>query len=529
MIRKKYVLSTVCFLATTIQTPCFSSSTSEIARAVAVGQGKVAQVFDGKKGQIIIFEESHNSRVGQIEIARMLVRLYKHHGLRAVGLEGAFPSDGQLRPRWTERLDSKSRLRVAARLLGEGEISSAEFIATTFPDIMVKGIDDPVRYKVEIGSDSAGAGTMYLVRIAEQSLKPEQIANVNKLVEGKKIDQAIKLIIGSDPWTKKKHAQMSRQCPNVVSSEDMLRHLSDVESEAKSRNIAIDAKAAGGMRELKQFFRAASERNGPMVRETVALINSAATTPGAMIIGAAHTAGVTRLLRESGYSFTVITPLALTVCSEANNLEWSAYERKTKGQSVDKTGLGSILDGRRKPQPIIQKTWVQSKANTYYAATMIARAASGGEKPPFGSLRGLDNLEGLRINRSTFRIENTEVIFQASVQDQNGQWQSIWVRVGCETSGCNGKFFSNTNANSIDRRIDELIAEAGGGGGKDDPPSTDDKTVASEDPGDKGKSGREKGKGKKARAGAIEIDPGVFMVMSKERSAVEKRVMLGAS
>jgi len=191
---------------------------------------------------------------------------------------------------------------------------------------------------------------------------------------------------------------------------------------------------------------------------------------------------------------------------------------------------------------------MRSKANTYYAISMIARAAAAGEKPPFNSLAILDKLEGVNIDKNTYRIDNGEVIFQANIEDENGTRQRIWIRAGCETANCGGKIVTNRDPKSIERRIDELIAETGGGDGKGPPQSGDKKltTGDSDDKGDKklatggsdgnGKSGNGKGKGEGKKGGekkvakeAREIDPGIYVIISKDRSAVEKPVLIGES
>lgn len=529
MAPKKLLLIIVCVLISMTAIPSWSASINDIVERITIDQGKVQQVFEGEKGQIIVFEENHRSSTGHVEIAHMLVRLYKQYGLRAVGLEGAFPSDGQLRPLLATGIDSIRRVRVAARLLGEGEINSAEFIAISFPNALVKGIDDPIQYKVEIKDNVAIAKIIYLVKIAEHNMTPNQIDDINKLIKNKltkkeKIDDVIDQIIGSDSWTKQKYAQISQKCPNVVSAEDMARHLDEIQNEAKSRNITIDSKTSKDMQELKKFFQIASERNTSMVHETIALAKSTTNSPIAIIIGAAHTAGVSKLLRDLRYTFAVITPLSLIDCDEANNLEPDAFERKYDGKSLDSSGLGSILDGRRPPKPVINQPWMISKANMYYAISMIARAAAAGEKPPFNSLAVLD-LKGVNIDKNTYRIDNGEVIFQANIEDENGKQQQIWFRVGCKTVNCDGKIVTNRDKKSIERRIDALIAEAGGDNGMGPPPIEDNKSTEGDSQGD-GKSGDGTKEGeKKVAKEAREIDPGLFAIISTDRSTVENNAL----
>lgn len=77
MTPKRLLLIVVYVLISMIAIPSWSASIKDIVERITTGQGKVHEVFEGERGQIIVFEESHNSRVGQVEIAHMLVRLYK--------------------------------------------------------------------------------------------------------------------------------------------------------------------------------------------------------------------------------------------------------------------------------------------------------------------------------------------------------------------------------------------------------------------------------------------------------------------
>jgi hypothetical protein len=104
----------------------------------------------GTKGPIFVFEEVHTSRVGQLQIATMLVRLHDKDGLKKVGLEGSIWSGHPLDSSWYHTIggDAARPIKedVAVRMVAGGDISSSEFIAMLFPDVQVYGIEDAGQY-----------------------------------------------------------------------------------------------------------------------------------------------------------------------------------------------------------------------------------------------------------------------------------------------------------------------------------------------------------------------------------------------
>src|SRR5215213_2984457 len=101
---------------------------TQIATKVADGVGKVVASGQGSSNRtIFIIEETHGSRLAQMEIALMLWRLQKDQGLRQISLEGAFTAKGDLPATWfhksTDAASDRTHQEVALTLLKEGEIS----------------------------------------------------------------------------------------------------------------------------------------------------------------------------------------------------------------------------------------------------------------------------------------------------------------------------------------------------------------------------------------------------------------------
>jgi hypothetical protein len=174
------------------------------------------------------------------------------------------------------------------------------------------------------------------------------------------------------------------------------------------------------MSEAKAFFDAAEKRTRVMVETTLGR-----TAPIiALNLGAAHTDGVERMLRDAKTTFAVLKPLSLADNLKAGDLSVPAFERKNKQLSVafSGKGLGSLLDGRRKPPPDIGETWLQSEARLRWVTAKLARAANEPDFPSAVLKQKIDALDDVRVNWPTVKKRsNGDVFFTASVLTQKGR------------------------------------------------------------------------------------------------------------
>src|SRR5262249_10492338 len=112
---------------------------ASVAEDITKEAGVVQRISaTGAKRPILIFEEVHTSRVGQIQIATMLLRLHDKYGLKKIALEGAIWSGHPLQMGWYQsaaggQLKSEKE-DLAVRMLANGEISSSELIGMLFRD-----------------------------------------------------------------------------------------------------------------------------------------------------------------------------------------------------------------------------------------------------------------------------------------------------------------------------------------------------------------------------------------------------------
>src|ERR1017187_8197734 len=92
-----HILATVSAAVLLSTASCQSSSTTstpamdvaQVSQEITGGVGVLQKASGGAKGPVFVFEEVHTSRIGQLQIATMLVRLHDHHGLKRIGLEGS--------------------------------------------------------------------------------------------------------------------------------------------------------------------------------------------------------------------------------------------------------------------------------------------------------------------------------------------------------------------------------------------------------------------------------------------------------
>lgn len=402
-----------------------------LASNISAGVGKVSASVDGdSEKKIIIFEELHNSRAGQIEIAIMLNRLHDN-GLKTIALEG-FSTDDDLHPQWFHNLSNTSvKQEVATQLLKKGEISDAEFIALLYPDVKIYGVENAEEYNVRASEDPS---FYYILAIGFTNLSQDEKRKASQLAK-ENVTEYIKFVINARPCTKKWYEHLTNKS-RIFSIEEEISVLEQIEKAAdkvgayEERSIwdklselwdaivganiveaKIDYQERAYFKELLKFYRTASKRSETITANTLNLSKSA-NAPIALVIGAGHTSKVSKLLKNNSATYAVITPNSLTETKkDISKLNSSAYDRKLKNLSVDEEGmLGSFLDRRselkdwRKPYPFITTVAGHSEPEMDYITDLIADGAANGGKPPFGLENEFSMLEYVNVHPDSIKV-----------------------------------------------------------------------------------------------------------------------------
>lgn len=415
----------------------------DIAKQVAqgVGQPVRASKFQGEPW-VAVFQETHVSRVGQVEIALMLYRLYRDYGMRHIALEG-YVRNASADASWFHKLPATpgERKRVATQLLQEGEISAAEYLALLLPELSLHPIEDPLQYAVELGEGGGGAGMTYLLRIALKLLENPRLASkhaaeITRLQNQEKPDEFLEYLLEIDPWVAEK-AAVFRQEGKVVQAGEWLDLLTEIEKKVQDVGARPEPGERQAMRELKRFFGTADERSLTMAEATSALARLSSGPPIAMMIGAAHTDRVCREFDQSKMPYVVLGPRSLAGEDKIGDIDMDAFFRKGRKLSVDNETLGRLIDGRKKPPPVIAEAWLQAKASLYLLTHKIAKLADRAERsgaapprqPPFGLSSKELNLPAVRVNLRTIRLVDGEVVFKAILfPTDTKRARTLWVR-----------------------------------------------------------------------------------------------------
>jgi hypothetical protein len=402
--------------------------------------GKLGDAKGSSRPFVVVFDEMHSSRVGQVEIAIMLNRLYRRANLRHLALEGSVLEKEMPDLSWFSALpDAGIRTTVALQLLRQGEVSAAEFAAMVLPGFRLHPIERGDEYRVELPDTAWNAYTGYLVAIAMTSIETAEAEQAVALFDQGRREEALQFIIDTDDWTSTRNEILERPAALVTTEE--MKQLG-TELEARAQEVGADvSEYRDDLRTARTFFDTAAQRSETMAAKTAELATERVgdCAPIAMNIGAAHTPQVRDLLSQSGMSYASVSPLSLTSDSNNGSLSTEAYDRKLRGQSVDPAGTpGAVLDGRRKPPLTIDQDWFEAKTTLSYATIVLARAAAGGDdEPPFNLDQKQLGLGGsgpdsshIAIDLSTVRVvpvdTRKEVIFKATYKKR----ATFWVRAG---------------------------------------------------------------------------------------------------
>src|SRR5271157_3237553 len=234
--------------------PARKVSATPIAQEISTGVGVIQKTSDaGTKGPMFVFEEVHTSRVGQLQIAIMLLRLHDKYGLKKLGLEGGIWSGRPLDSKWYHNLDGggarSEKEDVAVRLVAEGEISSSELMAMLFPDVEVYGVEDAAQYGQ---APTKGSPEFeYLLAISEKSLSNSDLSKVAALLKQKKNKQAFEYMLTADPWVKEQYDSL--RTSSNVSSEQLVDRLHQIQNKARQVGARVSPQAEQDMASEIQF------------------------------------------------------------------------------------------------------------------------------------------------------------------------------------------------------------------------------------------------------------------------------------
>jgi hypothetical protein len=403
-----------------------SKSFSAMLADVSSEVGQVTVTEGSGEHQICVLEERHTSIPGQFEIALMLLRLHDKYGLRDIALEGLTKDKQFPSIKWFREMggteDEELKNQILVGMLREGEISAVELIAMVFPDVVVHAADDPNAYRVEFTTRAATGSVAYLYKIALKSVRPEHYPRLQQLDREKKHRELVEYVMSLDPWVKERYEKLNKDTSRSI--EETQHILQEIEKRAASSGAQLSDAERTSMSEAKAFFDAAGTRTRTITDTTLQVGSGVPLL--AVNVGAAHTDEIVRMLRNAKATFAVLKPVSLAQNSDAADLSFEAFERKNKYLSVSFSGkgLGSFLDGRRKPPPN-DRQHIRSAIQLRYITALLVRGADGPGFPGPKLMNKINEVDDVKVDQKTIRKEpNGDVSFTASVLVEKG-----WIKL----------------------------------------------------------------------------------------------------
>jgi hypothetical protein len=404
------------------------AATKDVANKIAEGVGKVGQTKDAGAATLFVFEENHASRAGQLQIAVMLLRLYRQQQATRIVLEGLI-APGTLDGRWFQQAGGAGvrtyREDVAVRMLAEGEIGAAEFMALLFPDVTLHGPENAADYAVELNVKGSPS-TEYLLSIADKLASDSDRAKVNDLLNAGQGQKATEFLLSRDAWVAEHYRAVQQP---MISHRGVSVMYDEIVQKARDLQVPIEPETGKQMAQVVNFWKTARKRSLRIGSTAVEAARSANRRPIAVSLGAGHTEEVLDLLQQGGLSFALLTPRA-GLDPDTAVLTPDQLGRKDRRQFVRVTPgtLGGLLNAQRKPPPIVDTAQAQSWANMYLVSELLAEAVRNGNPPLLD--QQMKSLTGVRVDPTSLERDGYDVLFKAFLSDTSGHNREVWARVG---------------------------------------------------------------------------------------------------
>ena len=330
---------------------------SKLLSGVVDGYGTVKQISDiGSPRQIIIFEESHNSLTGQVEIAAMINRLYYRTGLHDLVLEGAVSDEDVDFSTYHQETYKSWNIETGLLELHKGNLTAPEFAAIVFDDFKLHPGEIESEREITM-PDNGGVVILYLAKVALSaklkdidSLKHDEreklIATIslfisNESIDAKTANSSLENIINSYQPTKVVYDKIfSGDCEySAIPIQDVIKIAHDF-------NIKLDtleSQAVNFINLYKKFNEMANKRSITMAQKTLSLIdkNNKDKFVVSLNIGACHTKEIVGFFSEynksskTPVSFAVLTPASYV--DDSFSIDIDGYDVKLQRKSVEQS------------------------------------------------------------------------------------------------------------------------------------------------------------------------------------------------
>jgi hypothetical protein len=428
---------------------------SDVCVPGAMGGGRLG-------APILVFEEQHLSRAGQIEQAIALVRLYRDSGLRHIVLEGYVKDETPSSASWfddvSRDLDPVTRASLAAAFLRQGEIGSAEFLRMVRPDVSLDPGEVIEEYAPNLDPAAAAAPLVYLHGIAAVSLPSRDVERVQQEIQAlpqlppdeqqRWIGQISASVLAGEKWAQKAASRIQGAASVRVSADQALALSNEIFRRAAELGLSFPESERRAMERNLLFWRARRAASRTLAAEAGRIANRNGVEVVALCAGAAHTEAISDALGKARRPYAVLTPRTLKTNDHRGDLTWAMLERKYRGRSVSGEGYASVISqafapDERKPEPALFQSQFQAQAEMMAlvgrTAQRVAQVSGSGDP----QLRFSEaDLRGRFVSISPDTIHfvaepgapgGRAVVFRVNISaSADREPKSIWVKTAAE-------------------------------------------------------------------------------------------------
>jgi len=355
---------------------------------------KVGEVSRGSGSIVLVVQESHASRLGQVEEAIFLSRAYADPQLqlRDIAIEGYLNDRSKIPFDQLHRTgEFRDRLDVAAGKLERGEIYSGEFMAMVFSDVRLIPTEKASEHDIRVPTNAENTLSRAKTLLELKTLSPEdrvqameldrEFRNETDTNAQRRLAEQFRQIRSKSPLAKK-WGDKEAGDTNDISIEADIAMLNDIKSEADGLGVAT-IKTNGTISAYGAYLRTRSAASLTMASSVLYSPSQGAAM--AMVIGAGHTASVTTQLRRAGRAFIVLTPMSFHSRNDLS-IDIRGYERKLSNNPAApgtlEGDLEQLLSESHHPQPPTRRPVERAESEIYQMATTLARGSGGPPPPP---------------------------------------------------------------------------------------------------------------------------------------------------
>jgi hypothetical protein len=355
---------------------------------------------------ILVFEERHLSRAGQIEQAIALLRLYRDSGLRHIVLEGYVKDETPGSAGWFDDvagdLEPATRAGLAALFLRQGDIGSAEFLRMVQPDVSLDPGETIEEHAPNLDRAAAAAPLVYLHGIASVSLPSREVERIRQEIQAlpqyspeeqqQRIARISAWVLAGAKWAEKAAAQIPGAASTTVSADRAEALSTEIFKRAADLGLAFSEGDRRAMERNLLFWRARSAASRTLAAEAGRVASRPGVRVVALCVGAAHTAAVSEALGKAGRPYAVLTPRSLKEGNRHGDLTWDMLERKYADRPVSGEGYAAAISeafapAEKKTEPALFQPWFQAQAEMMSLVGKMSQRAAQAAESADGRLR----------------------------------------------------------------------------------------------------------------------------------------------